>query len=62
MKITITTDEGVVLEIINGAEFGCSDQQIISGSPEQFEMKNLEGVVKHAVREEIAAMQKRGEP
>lgn len=61
MKVTITTDEGVVLEILNGAEFGCSDQQIISGSPEQFEMKNFEAIVEHAVSEEISAMQKRGE-
>ena len=58
MKVTITTDDGTLLETIDGADHGCSDDEILSGTTKD----DLGGIVEDAIDNEILAMIRRGKP
>lgn len=61
MKVSITTDQGEVLEIVDGKICGASDAEILKTGQDGTDY-DLPGIVKDAVENEITAMVRRGKP
>lgn len=58
MRVTVTTDEGEILEIFEGEKHGVSDEQIVSGRDPRVR-REFASLVEEAVNREMATMRRR---